>query len=133
MKRFMLLMFAFTMVGCGGETYEGSAPVIAGLTLSRTDVRRGVEFFASAAVMDVDGDLQDVVARFEMKSIEGDTVVKTSVLPWDVDEGATQIDVTAGLTLFGDADLGPYELVMTALDDDGHSSAPALVHLVVDQ
>ncbi len=133
MKRVAVALVALALAACGGEEHAGSAPVIAGLTLSRPDVRRGVEFFATAAVMDVDGDLRDVEAHFVLTSVEGTTELETKVLPWDVEAGTTQIDVTTGLTLWGDADLGAYELVMTVVDDAGLASVPALIRLDVER
>ncbi|MEQ8280206.1 MAG: hypothetical protein RMA76_01105 [Deltaproteobacteria bacterium] len=132
MRRWVFALL-LSLCACGGEESAGSAPVVEGLTLSRTDVRRGVEFFASAVVMDVDGDLDEAYATFQLDSVDGDTSVESSVYPWDTEPGATQIDVTAGLTLFGNADLGVYELLMTVVDDAGHASRAARVRLVVEQ
>lgn len=133
MKRAVIAVLAVSLFACGGEEPAGSAPVVAGLTLSRTEVRRGVEFFASAVVMDVDGDLDEAYATYELDSVDGDTSVQSSVYPWDTEPGATQIDITAGLMLQGFADLGVYELRMTVVDDANNRSPPARVRLVVEQ
>lgn len=125
------LLLVFLLSACGEDL--GTAPTVTGVALSRTEVRRGIEFFVSAGVSDPDGDLEDARATFSLVSVEGDTELEASVVAWDVDRLRTEIDLVAGLLLLGFADVGPYDLTVDVEDAAHHRSTPVVVRLVVER
>ena len=131
MKKLMAATALLLLVGCGADGMN--APELSGISLSRVEVRRFREFFATAKLTDADADLNGVKLEIVLESVEGDTKVDTTVGIYDQEPTAVSGDVTVGLTLSGDADLGPYELRITALDRTGLESTPAVARLTVEQ
>lgn len=131
MKKLLVATALLLLAGCGADGLN--PPELTGISLSRVEVRRFREFFATAKLTDPDADLNGVKLEIVLESVDGDTKVDTTVGVFDQDPMALSGDVTVGLTLSGDADLGAYELRMTAEDRTGLESTPAVARLTVEQ
>ena len=123
MKRFAVIL-ALALAACGA----GEPPVLSEITLSRDDVRRGEELFATFAATDPNGDLDRAKIAIKVAhDVEDGLELESEELVSDVSPGTINTNLIVGLTMFGAIPLGRYRLELVVQDNEENESEPAII------
>lgn len=131
-RRLVPLALLAGVVACGGE---GSAPELSEITLSRSSLTRGQQFFAMAKVRDVDGDLDRGTVHIEFRNLGDHQVVVfgEELQIFDVEPGDGEVELILGLRILGEMEPDAFELVLAVTDNAGQRSAPISIGLEITQ
>jgi hypothetical protein len=129
MKRIAATLF-LALSACA----PGEAPVLSEITLSRDDVRRGEELFATVMATDLDGDLDRAKIAIKVShDVDDGLELESEELVSEVPPGTTTTNLIVGMRMFGAVPLGRYRLELIVEDNEENESEPAIIRFMCRQ
>ena len=118
---------------------SGGAPVLSDISLSRSRVSRGQEFFAVIQATDPSGSFDrgrveiEIERNMDLANNDEKVNIESDVAVVGVPEDASESSIIVGLNLFGDMPLGVYDLSLRLIDNDGDKSDSVTTPITVTQ
>ncbi len=126
MKRAAAFLVAGLIASACGEA---TRPAVSEITLSRSDISRGQQFFAMAQVMDEGGDFDQGQVHVDFRNLGEDQSVEFGhTMPVEfVEAGAKSAELVVGLRILGEMELDVFELALSVSDNTGERSVPSTI------